>query len=113
MLLVTIDDETGIANGILLRGRYQHRMPDEMRSSNERVGIRRRSIANPGYCVKIFPTPIAIKENGNPVPDAVIVAIRFPRAWTRTARRQVPVVIGPGTAKILVGDCTIRDVPLC
>jgi hypothetical protein len=75
--------------------------------------IRRRSIANPGYRVRIFPNPVVIDRDDRPVADAFVVAIRFPRTRTGTSAGHVPVVKGAGEARILVGDATIRGVPLC
>ena len=77
------------------------------------AAIRKRSIANPGYRVRIFPTPLVIDRQGTPVADAFIVAIHFPRAVTATSAGHVPVVTGAGNARILVGNATIRGVPLC
>ena len=69
--------------------------------------------ANPRYRVQVAPVPIVIDEKGEPILDAFIVAIHFPRRMTATELGQLPVVIGAGAAKILVGDAMIRGVPLC
>jgi len=68
---------------------------------------------NPRYRVQVAPVPTVIDEKGEPILDAFIVAIHFPRRMTATELGQLPVLIGAGAAKILVGDAVIRSVPLC
>lgn len=88
-------------------------MTEDLRNMIPAVVTRKRSIANPGYRVRVCPRPVVIDRKGKPVADAFIVAIHFPRALTATSAGHVPVVTGAGDARILVGDATIRGVPLC
>ena len=76
-------------------------------------GVTKRSIISPSYRVRIAPVPVVIDEQGEPVADAVVVSIRFQRETKDTSAGHVPVVIGAGVARILVGRTTIRGVPLC
>ena len=82
-------------------------------SAAEQHGTDTLTTANPRYRVQVAPVPAVIDEKGEPILDAFIVAIHFPRRMTATRLGQLPVVIGAGLAKILVGDAVIRSVPLC
>ncbi|MDN4633545.1 hypothetical protein QCD71_18650 [Sphingomonas sp. PsM26] len=65
------------------------------------------------YRVQLVPRPIVIDADGLPVANSHVVEITFPGDAIETALGRVNTVIGPGSAKILVGDATIRGVPLC
>ena len=74
---------------------------------------KKRSVIDPFYRVRIAPAPVVLDEQGELVADAFIVSIRFPRETKDTLAGRVPVVTGAGVARILVGNATIRGVPLC
>ena len=65
------------------------------------------------YRVQLVPRPIVIDADGLPVPNSHVVEITFPGDAIETALGRVNTIVGPGTAKVLVGDATIRGVPLC
>jgi len=65
------------------------------------------------YRVQLVPRPIVIDADGLPVPNSHVVEIAFPGDAIETALGRVNTIVGPGTAKILVSDATIRGVPLC
>lgn len=65
------------------------------------------------YRVQLMPQPIVIDTDGLPVPNSHVVDITFPGDTVETALGRVNTIVGPGSAKILVGDGTIRGVPLC
>ncbi|MGY2737259.1 hypothetical protein [Sphingomonas sp. UYP23] len=65
------------------------------------------------YRVQLVPRPIVIDADGLPVPNSHVVEITFPGDALETALGRVNTIVGPGTAKVLVGDATIRGVPLC
>ena len=88
-------------------------MSKHVRDRDEPTIAVRGSIANPGYRVRLCTKPVVIDQKGDLVKDAFIITIQFPRERTTTSGGQVPVVIGPGKARILVGKVTIRGVPLC
>ncbi len=65
------------------------------------------------YRVQLVPRPIVIDQNGLPVCNAYVIDIVFPGDTADTILGRVNKIIGPGVAKILVGDTTIRGVSLC
>ena len=65
------------------------------------------------YRVQLVPQPIVIDADGLPVPNSHVVEITFPGDAIETILGRVNTIVGPGTAKILVGDITVRGVPLC
>ncbi|GHH26354.1 hypothetical protein GCM10008023_40820 [Sphingomonas glacialis] len=64
------------------------------------------------YRVKLVPRPVVIDADGLPVPNSHVVEITFPGDAIETALGRVNTIVGPGTAKVLVGDATIRGVRL-
>ena len=65
------------------------------------------------YRVQLVPQPIVIDADGLPVANSHVVEITFPGDAIETALGRVNTIVGPGVAKVLVGDTTIRGVPLC
>ena len=65
------------------------------------------------YRVQLVPQPIVIDADGLPVANSHVVEITFPGDAIEAALGRVNTIVGPGVAKILVGDTTIRGVPLC
>jgi len=65
------------------------------------------------YCVQLVPQPIVIDADGLPVPNSHVVEITFPGDAIETALGRVNTIVGAGLAKIIVGDITVRGVPLC
>jgi hypothetical protein len=65
------------------------------------------------YRVKLVPSPIVIDADGLPVANSHVVEIVFPGDTIETALGKVNTIVGPGTAKIIVGETTLRGVPLC
>lgn len=67
----------------------------------------------PPYRVQLSPLPIVVDAGGSPVTDSHVVEITFPGDTIQTALGPVSTIVGPGVAKIIVGETTIRGVPLC
>ena len=65
------------------------------------------------YRVQLVPQPIVVDVDGAPVADSHVVEIAFPGDAVETVLGRVNTIVGPGLAKILVGDTTVRGVPLC
>jgi hypothetical protein len=65
------------------------------------------------YRVQLVPQPIVIDADGLPVPNSHVVEITFPSDATETTLGRVNTIVGAGIAKIIVGDATVRGVPLC
>lgn len=65
------------------------------------------------YRVQLVPQPIVIDADGLPVANSHVVEITFPGDAIETAMGHVNTIVGPGIIKILVGDITVRGVPLC
>jgi hypothetical protein len=65
------------------------------------------------YRVQLVPQPIVIDADGLPVPNSHVVEITFPGDTIETALGSVNTIVGAGVAKIVVGDATVRGVPLC
>lgn len=65
------------------------------------------------YRVQLLPLPIVIDTAGQPVANSHVVEIVFAGGSIETALGKVNTIVGPGVAKIIVGDMTVRGVPLC
>jgi hypothetical protein len=65
------------------------------------------------YRVQLVPQPIVIDADGLPVANSHVVEITFPGDAIETALGRVNTIVGAGAAKIIVGDLTVRGVPLC
>lgn len=65
------------------------------------------------YRVQIVPQPMVINADGLPVANSHVVEIIFPGDAIETALGPMSTIVGPGSAKIIVGDATIRGVSLC
>lgn len=65
------------------------------------------------YRVKLVPYPMVIDVDGAPVPNSHVVEITFPGDTIETMLGPVNTIVGPGAAKIIVGEGRIRGVPLC
>lgn len=65
------------------------------------------------YRVKLVPSPMVIDAKGKPVPNSHVVEITFPGDTIETMLGPVNTIVGPGAAKIIVGETRIRGVPLC
>lgn len=65
------------------------------------------------YRVQLPPRPIVIDDNGLPVASFHVVDIDFPQRAIESMMGGVTTIVGPGTAKIIVGDGTYCGVPLC
>lgn len=65
------------------------------------------------YRVQLLPRPIVIDADGLPVPNSHVIEIVFPGDASETALGRVNTIVGPGVAKILVRDATIKGIPLC
>lgn len=70
-------------------------------------------MTTPPYRVQLVPRPIVVDGNGLPVHTSHVIDIVFPADTTETILGRVNTIIGPGVAKIIVGDTTIRGVSLC
>jgi hypothetical protein len=68
--------------------------------------------ATPPYRVQLLPLPKVIDADGLPVANSHVVEIVFPGDAIETALGRVNTIVGPGTAKIIVGEMTIRGVAL-
>lgn len=71
--------------------------------------------ANPptSYRVKLISCPIVVDGNGEPVPNSHVIEITFAGDSIETMLGRENTIVGPGVAKIQVGDIRIRGVPLC
>jgi hypothetical protein len=56
---------------------------------------------------------MVIDADGLPVANSHVIEIVFPGDTIDTMLGPVNTIVGPGVAKILVGDMTLRGVPLC
>ncbi len=65
------------------------------------------------YRVQIMPRPFVLDADGLPVPNSHVIEIAFPGDTIETALGSANTIIGPGVAKILVGELTILGVALC
>ena len=64
------------------------------------------------YRVQLHPSPIVIDASGLPVANSHVVEITFPGEPIDTAIGKVNTIVGPGIAKIIVGEITYRGVSL-
>lgn len=65
------------------------------------------------YRVQLVPLPMVINADGLPVANSHVVEIIFPGDVIETALGKVNTIVGPGIAKIIVDEMTLRGVPLC
>ena len=65
------------------------------------------------YRVQLTPLPTVIDADGLAVAGSHVVEIVFPGQLIETQLGPVNTIVGPGVAKIIVGETTIRGVPLC
>lgn len=65
------------------------------------------------YRVQLLPRPIVIDADGLPVLNSHVIEIVFPGDAIETVLGRVNTIVGPGVAKILIGDATIRGISLC
>jgi len=65
------------------------------------------------YRVRIAPLPTVVDNSDVPVGNARVLEIIFPGDTINTAVGRVNVIVGAGTAKIMVDGETIRGVALC
>lgn len=65
------------------------------------------------YRVQLLPQPIVIDDDGLPVPNSHVVNVLFPEDVIETMMGRITTIVGPGVAKIIVGDVTCRGIPLC
>jgi hypothetical protein len=56
---------------------------------------------------------MVIDAEGMPVPNSYVVEITFSGDTIETMLGPVNTIVGPGAAKIIVGETRIRGVPLC
>ena len=64
------------------------------------------------YRVQVTPSPIVIGQDGLPIANSYVVEINFLGEPIDTVLGRVNTLIGPGTAKVIVGDTTHRGVSL-
>ncbi|MBJ6123525.1 hypothetical protein JAO74_17210 [Sphingomonas sp. BT553] len=64
------------------------------------------------YRVQLHPSPTVIDADGLPVPNSHVIEITFPVEPIDTAIGKVNTIVGPGIAKIIVGETTYRGVQL-
>ena len=65
------------------------------------------------YRVRLTPLPTVIDDDDQAIAGTHVVEIVFPGQTIETRLGPVNTIIGAGVAKILVGETTIRGVPLC
>ena len=68
--------------------------------------------AAPPYRVQLIPSPIVIDADGLPVVNSHVVEIVFPGDSMETPLGRVNTIVGPGAAKVIVGDMTYRGIAL-
>ncbi len=69
--------------------------------------------AVPAHPVQLLPSPMVIDADGLPVTNSHLIEIVFAADATDTPSGRFNTIVGPGTAKIMVGDATHRDIGLC
>jgi hypothetical protein len=67
----------------------------------------------PAYRVRLVSLPMVINADGLPVANSHVVEVIFPSDVIETALGKVNTIVGPGIAKIIVDEMTLRGVPLC
>lgn len=65
------------------------------------------------YRVRIAPTPTVIDDNDTPVIGARVLEIIFPGDTIDTAAGRINIIVGAGTAKIMLAGKILRSIPLC
>lgn len=65
------------------------------------------------YRVRIAPVPIVIDDSDAPVVGARVLEIIFPGDTIETAAGRINIIVGAGTAKIMVAGKILRSIPLC
>ena len=65
------------------------------------------------YRVQLVPGAIVIDAEGPPVANSHVVEIVFPGDTIETMLGPVNTIVGPGVAKVIVGQTRICGVPLC
>ncbi|QYE37159.1 hypothetical protein KZX46_22535 (plasmid) [Polymorphobacter sp. PAMC 29334] len=65
------------------------------------------------YRVRIVPIPTVIDDSDAPVVTARVLEIIFPGDTIETAAGRINIIVGAGTAKIMVAGKILRSVPLC
>ncbi|UAJ12763.1 hypothetical protein [Polymorphobacter megasporae] len=65
------------------------------------------------YRVRIAPVPTVIDDNEAPVVGARVLEIIFPGDTIDTAAGRINIIVGAGTAKIMVAGKILRSIPLC
>jgi hypothetical protein len=65
------------------------------------------------YRVELVPQPIVIDADGLPVANSHVVEFTLTGNTIETALGRVNTIVGPGVAKIIVGDATVLVVSLC
>jgi hypothetical protein len=63
--------------------------------------------------VQLLPRPIVVDDDGISVPNSYVVDIVFSEKAIETLMSTVDTIVGPGVAKIIVGDVTYRGILLC
>jgi hypothetical protein len=102
--LCTTRARRGVACRLPASARDRHTLPSQF----DQV----RGVTTLSYRVQLVPRPIVIDRDGLPVRNSHVIDIVFPGDTTETILGRVNTIVGPGVAKILVGDTTIRGVPL-
>lgn len=64
------------------------------------------------YRVQVTPEPIVIGEDGLPVANSHVIEIVFPTDTIETGMGPVTSIVGAGIAKVLIGETTVRGVPI-
>jgi len=80
---------------------------------NKPTGALRTDASGAVYQVRIAPVPTVIDAVGSPVDHAQVLEIASPGDTVDTPIGRANVIVGAGVAKIIVGDMTVRGVPLC
>ena len=65
------------------------------------------------YRVQLVPRPMVIDADSLLVPGSHVIEIVFPGDTVDTLLGPVNTIVAQGVAKILVGEVTVRGVPLC
>lgn len=65
------------------------------------------------YRVKLVPRLCVIDTDDKPVAGAYVIEVSFPGEAIETIHGRMNTIAGAGAAKIIVGNLTVRGVPLC